>query len=203
MKLNSIFIEKDSEVEFKKLSINNLYITNFEQLSDYIYFDEIKISKKLKLNKVDFRETIFHNFNIANTKHISIEKTNFINSKMNDFKWGDISRIKAQKDTFRQLKFINDVQGNIIQANEFHSQELQEYKKELFHSGQSFFKNNIQEKIVFFFNEKISNFSRSWFQPILWFFIISLFLYNITEEASQPILFFQILVPFYYILYWT
>jgi hypothetical protein len=101
---------------------------------------------------------------------VEIEKTSFLGAKFNSFEWGNISIIKANKDTFRQLKYVLDEQKDYIQANNFFIMEMKKYREELKEKSNVYW----QDKFLFFLNEKISDFGRSWFLSILWFIFISL-----------------------------
>lgn len=80
--------------------------------------------------------------------------------------------INANRDTFRQLKVCMEEQKNALQANIFHSLEMNEYRKELFAEGFFNFA-NWNDKLVFLFNWAISNFTLSWFRPLVLIFVVS------------------------------
>ena len=87
-------------------------------------------------------------------------------------KWGNISKTfdsSTDRDTFRQLKHVNEKQGNIIEANKFYSAEMKAYKEELKNNKNKF---NRQDRFIFWLNEKVSNFSQSWLKPFGWFLLL-------------------------------
>lgn len=119
---------------------------------------------------------IFQNLSFVNTD-IFLTNSNFINDNyaiFNRVEWS--KNIVADRDTFRQLKLVNDLQGNNIQANKFYSLEMEEYKKELIETLENEAKHkNIKlwickirnmDYIVFKFSEIASDFSRSWVTPL-------------------------------------
>ena len=63
---------------------------------------------------------------------------------------GEIFQIQASQDMFRQLKFVNDNQGNHIQANLFYTMEMEKYKSVVL-DNKNWFSNCWQEKLIFLF----------------------------------------------------
>lgn len=153
--------------------VNKYFLEKLSQKADYLQFNSIKVLNALKFYKVEFNNTYFNDFNIENiTNKVKIEKTSFLGAKFNSFEWGNISIINASRDTFRQLKYVLDEQKDYIQANNFFVMEMKKYKEELKNKSNAYW----QDKFVFFLNEKISDFGRSWFLSVLWFLFISLFI---------------------------
>jgi len=169
--LFQVDFKSDSKILFEHIEVDNFTLKNISQDSKYIQFNHINISKKLDIDKTEFRNTYFNDFNLSNA-NVNINKVSFMNSHLNSIEWGNISRIKAGRDIFRELKYIYDEHANYIEANNFFTMEMESYKKEL--DNKSFFSNYWQEKLVFLLNKKISNFSQSWFLPLLWIFITNL-----------------------------
>jgi hypothetical protein len=169
----NINLDEDSTLLLENITVNKYILEKLSQKSNYLQFNNIKILDNLKFNKIEFNNTYFNNFNIENIKHkVEIEKTSFLGAKFNSFEWGDISIIKASRDTFRQLKYVLDEQKNYIQANNFFVMEMRKYKEELKNKSNIYW----EDKLIFFLNEKISDFGRSWLLSILWFIFSSLFI---------------------------
>lgn len=89
---------------------------------------------------------------------------------------GNINEINATKDIFRQLKFVNDKQGNHIEANNFYAMEMKKHKEDI---SLEPLKGNRQEKFIFWINEKMSNFGQNYIKPILIIFALALIYYLI------------------------
>jgi len=97
---------------------------------------------------------------------------------------GEIFQIQASQDMFRQLKFVNDNQGNHIQANLFYTMEMEKYKSVVL-DNKNWFSNCWQEKLIFLFGKKLSNFGQSWFLPLLWIMIFNLFFFASIHLAKD------------------
>ena len=181
----NIKLNENSTLLLEDIIVNKYLLEKLSQKSDYLQFNNIKILDNLKFNKIEFNNTYFNNFNIENVKNkVEIEKTSFLGAKFNSFEWGNISIIKTNRDTFRQLKYILDEQKNYIQANNFFVMEMKKYKEELKNKSNVYW----QDKFVFFLNEKISDFGRNWFLSILWFLLISLFIIIGIKFYQKPTL---------------
>lgn len=166
---------KKSYIDFNNCEIKSIKIENLQNYSNFVKFTNIKILENLTLRNSNLTKIEFHNLNLTECK-TEIENVSFIGHSgftiFNNVKWG--KNIKGNRDTFRQLKYVNDKQGNIIEANKFYSIEMKKYKEDL---KEESCKTHCQDKIVFFINEKVSNFSQSWLRPLIWFFIVGLFFF--------------------------
>lgn len=190
--------EEDSRILFENIVTNFFFMTQLTQDSKFIRMDHITVKKELLFSKNEFKNTYFNDFNIEECDTVKIEKTSFIDAHLNSFKWGNISRLDAPKDMFRQLKFVNDKQGNFIEANNFYVMEMKKHNDEL--KGKYEEKPWIfwQDKFIFWINENISDFSKSWFLPLIWFVMIGiLFVFGIQiyEHGIKSIHFKNIFYP--------
>lgn len=173
---------EDSRILFENLIIKDCSIQRISQDSKYMQFHTVKILEKFKSERVEFKNTYFNDFDLRDAS-IELIKTSFLNSHLNSVEWGNLSRIKAKKDTLRQLKFVNDSIGNYIEGNNFFAQEMRIHqlelrKKKKFHL----------EKITLFFNSEISNFGQNWFQSLLWIIIITFLLLISSKFNTNPIM---------------
>ncbi|WP_321779274.1 hypothetical protein [Sulfurimonas sp.] len=176
LNMNNVKLVEKSTLIIENIVVEKFYLEKVSQKADYIQFNNIKILKYLKFHKIEFANTYFNNFNIEEiTGSITIDKTSFDGAKFNLFLWGNISKINASRDTFRQLKYVLDEQEDYIQANNFFVMEMKKYKEELKTKSGVYW----QDKLIFSINEHISDFGRNWFLSMLWFLAISLFLLNI------------------------
>ncbi len=163
---NSTF-SKDSKVYIRNITVENFTFSNITQSWSEAVFENIIVTGELTLEAVDLQKTKFVNCDFSKAKikianNVSITKDTLFNS----VKWGNLTRIDTSRDLFRQLKFSNDSQANYIEANHFYSEEMRRYKNELKNHPENF---SFEDKLVFWFGEKISNFSQSWLLPIYWF----------------------------------
>jgi uncharacterized protein YjbI with pentapeptide repeats len=165
-------------------SIADFYDSSFEKFiikksifSNFTGFEECKFGNKEKLdnegfiskfeyvtflNKINFRNTIFNNgLDVAHANFI--EEPSFLNAK--------IEPLYTTRETFRSIKHSFDSVGNYLDANKYFAMEMQKYKEEL-----SINNGKRSEKLVFWLNEKISNFGQDYTRPIF-IFIGSAILY--------------------------
>jgi hypothetical protein len=175
LKLYNVDFLENSKVLFENLNIEFFNIEKISQDAKFIQFHHINISKNFTSDRVEFKNTYFNDFNIAKATK-KVEKTSFLDSHLNSVKWGKIFQIQASQDIFRQLKFVNDNQGNHIEANLFYTMEMEKYKSDNL-DNKSWFSNWWQEKLIFLFGRKLSNFGQSWFLPFLWILLFNLFFY--------------------------
>lgn len=173
--------ETDSKILFENIECKEFNLSQLSQDSKYIQFNHIKILDCFDINKIEFKNTYFNDVSIVHAKKI-INKVSFVDSHLNSLEWGNINEIKAKRDIFRELKYIYDEQKSFIDANNFFAMEMESYKKEL--SNKPLFSNFWQEKIIFFVTKKISNFSQSWFLPLLWIFIINISFYILMKISN-------------------
>lgn len=186
--LKDMNFKENAQIYFKNISTKNLTLNNIIQDAKNIELNNIEVKNNFKCSQVNFKNTTFNNFNLLVCETKNISNTIFTDSHLNSVKWGNINLINSDRETFRQLKSLNDEKSNYIDANNFFVKEMKEYKKEL---SQNKWFNWWEEKIIFFMNEQISNYGKSWFQSLLWLLIISIFFFNITEEIVKPTLLFQ------------
>jgi hypothetical protein len=111
---NVDFLEK-SKIKLKFLKLNQLKLNKISQDVKFMQFDHIKVLNNLEFNQIEFKNTYFNDFDISKAKK-KIEKTSFIDSSLNSVDWGNISKIEASHEMFRQLKFVNDSQGNYLKV---------------------------------------------------------------------------------------
>ncbi|RUM93138.1 MAG: hypothetical protein DSZ27_00930 [Thiomicrospira sp.] len=147
-----------------QLQLNDCYfkesvcIKNFDFLRD-------------KSNVRDFFSTRFHATKFA--KSLVLENVTFQKElTFNSVVWP--KKIIADRDIFRQLKVCMEEQKNILQANVFHSLEMDEYRKELSWTNVD----DWQDLFVFTVNKVISNNTLSWWRPLFWIFVASYIFYG-------------------------
>lgn len=137
------------------------------------------------LNKINFRYSIFKN-------GLDLSHANFTQEP--NFLYAEIDSAHTTRETFRSIKHSLDSVGNHLDANKYFVLEMKSYKKEL--QGESNFN---QEKFVFWFNEKVSNFGQDYVRPVILLIISASifaslfytythnFLYRIAPEYNEYI----------------
>lgn len=172
--INDCTFNDDSYIVIKKLYINNFKIIDNDNISDAFCIYDTIIENKIRFEYTNITNFEFHNCDVscASKKFINIAfQGNNGFTIFNGVNWGDIGKTfdtDTDRDTFRQLKYVNEKQGNIIEANKFYSAEMNEYQKELFRSKCY---QRLQDKFIFCANKVISNFSQSWILPLVWYVI--------------------------------
>jgi len=149
---------KTEFIEFK------IYKSIFEK---FVGFEECRFGKSKGDNKyiAIFEYATFLDFtNFRNTKFLSglnMEKINL--KEYPNFLGSFVEFQNTNRETFRILKYSYDKIGNHIQANKYFSLEMKKHKVEL---KDKLIKGYLQEKFIFWINEKMSNFGQSFIRPI-------------------------------------
>lgn len=186
---NSVFnakveIKNNDVYEFSLINTNffklvDSYNTKYRKFliekcifEDFVGFERCEFGNN-KIDSLEFTAvflyaTFISFVNLRNTKficgldieHINLkEAPNFLNT--------EIEPQYTNRETYRIVKNSFDIIGNHIAANKFFVQEMKKYKNEL--KGTP----HLQEKIIFFINEKASNFGQSYLKPVYWLVLFS------------------------------
>lgn len=152
----------DKSIYFKALNFKGLAL-----------FGDCTFNEKLCFMYITF-ENFSHFRRAVFSKGLDLDYSN-IQKEMNFFGIKGLDTEQSIKntsqETYRIIKYNFDKIGNTIEGNKFFSLEMKKHKDELFDSS---WKENIQKKIVFWLNEKISNFGRSYVKPIIHIFVFVL-----------------------------
>ena len=154
----------------EKLEFNDIIVSKQDKLFIFQY-SEVRGTLKITDSYLEYAE--FYNLTLQNAS-IEISNTILTGLKCNNVNWGD--KFNCNRDTCRQLKVVMEQHKNYIDANYFHSLELDEYRKELFSTA---FFNKFEDKLLFGFNWAVSNFSTSWLRPLILLIVFSLITYCI------------------------
>lgn len=186
MSLRIIDTEFQSKIELKNNNIDEIEINNsnfhglfdaydssfgtftcFKSIfKDFVGFEMCKFSVNENNNEAifkyttflsftSFRDSIFHNGLDLEKSNLK-EQPNFLNIQLHSS--------NTNRETLRIIKHSFDKIGNHIDANKFFVKEMMRYKQDLFKN-----KSITQEKLVFLFNEKVSNFGQSYWKPFYLF----------------------------------
>lgn len=170
---NYFSVSENQELDISDISIDTLGLDNFDRSSSF-KLHNVEVKTELNVNNSDLANTRINNLIVDRAK-INLFNSSFADVLFNNVKWGNIQRVKGNRDVFRQLKKYNDDQGNYIDASGFHAMEMKMHHIEDLKgwSGINPFDWQIlQDKLTFLVNRVVSNFSRSWFRPLLWFVFI-------------------------------
>ncbi len=191
---SSVFHDK---FEFKNNCINEFVLDNcnFKSISDFYgtHFKNFKAKKAIFDDFTGFEECEFGKENeIANKEYIAefkyvtfLNTINFRNTHFYDglnithanfstqpnFLNAVLDPVFTDRETFRSIKNSLDSVGNYLDANKYFALEMQKYKDEL-----STQEGKKAEKVLFFFNEKISNFGQDYWRSLR-IFLYSAFIY--------------------------
>lgn len=175
------------EVEFINTNFNGLfdsYSTEYGRFycfksifSDFVGFEKCKFAALQGDNELNqlsvFRYVTFLSFtNFRNSKFaqgLDLEDTNL--KEAPNFLNIDVLSNNTNRETLRIIKDSFDKIGNHIEANKFFVLEMSKYKQGL--SNKPF----NQEKLIFWLNEKTSNFGQSYLLPASWIVCFSVIHY--------------------------
>lgn len=195
LKFENVDFNENSKILFERINCGNLILDKVSQESKYIQFNHIKINYKFMLRKIELHNSYFNELDISESEKI-IDKSSFTGSKLSNILWGNISKIKAGRDFFRELKSVYDENHNYLEANNFYAIEMKKYKEELFKKEKNKLFNNFQDKLIFWLGEKISNFSQSWALALLWIFILNFTLFSLQAIINSDFIIEKISIFF-------
>lgn len=176
---SSIGVLKLNEVEIRITQINNCYIDN-------LIFNQVKFIEPPNIQTSDLSKFKMINVSWAD-KSKSLESS-FINQKIPVFyqwrkkylkKWNkvfskdQISLLKYQIETYRQLKIASQNNHNQIDALAFYRNEMRLYWKEIRLVGGEKWYNTV----LIFLNRIISDFGQNWVSPLLFLFGVHFILF--------------------------
>jgi len=101
---------------------------------------------------------------------LDISTINF--NKFPNFFDAEVKPENTNRETFRIIKHSFDNVGNFIEGNRFFAKEMKKYRKDLQKNG------TLQEKLIFLFNHRISDFGQNYIWPLGWL-ALSLLLYSL------------------------
>ncbi|MEN8123151.1 MAG: hypothetical protein ABFS35_22625 [Bacteroidota bacterium] len=175
-KIKNTTFSDHAQVYLTDIQTNDFIIDDLSQQWEFMKLNKVSVNNKFECRNSTFNNTVFDNVNLSKAQSIYIFNTSFIGSLQSHIKWGNINKIHSTKEIFRQLKFLNDRQGNHIDANKFYSMELQTYNKEL-----KWWKNPLK-KLTLWIHRISSNHSQNWALALFWIVTISAFKVYISSD---------------------
>ncbi|RXJ93360.1 hypothetical protein CRV00_11295 [Malaciobacter molluscorum] len=171
----SCFFYPDSFFEMTANNINKLKFSDIHNYTKDFSFDNNIIKEELSIYNTDFKNIKLINLNLSECK-INIESVSFLNSIFIGINWGNLfndkfSKSNSNREFFREIKYLYDNTGNIIEANNFYALEMKEREKELtkdLKEGKNFF-----EWLVFKVHGISSNHSQDWLLALFWILSLS------------------------------
>ena len=169
-----IDIEFEGNVKFFNVELYDMHKNADAEESGWFtnsIFYKSAIFEKVKFKKfIQFKYTTFENYTLfrdilfdegLDLDYANIEKEiNFFGIEGLDSK---ASKKNTSRETYRAIKKSFDKIGNHIEANKYFSLEMKKHKVELKDKP---IKGYLQEKSIFWINEKMSNFGQSFMRPI-------------------------------------
>lgn len=162
----NVDIADKASVFIENVRCEELLIFNMLNKSSNIKFTDIVVAEGITIKNVLFDKTEFNGLNLEKANNIELKNTSFIGSHLTNVKWGEINeeRFKIDRQMARQLKSINDAQGETVIANDFYALEMRLRSKELN------WREHFGEKLVQNIHGLVSNHSNDWALPAIWFF---------------------------------
>ena len=166
-----VVFEKNSNVDLQLQNINELIIGKLIGDSD-LSLTNCNILKRLAIKNTILNDVQFNGLSLEHVETIELDNTSFIGSHLTNVQWGKINESRFRKNDrepidrqmARQLKAINDAQGETVIANDFYALEMRLRSKELN------WREHFGEKLVQNIHELVSNHSNDWALSTIWFF---------------------------------
>jgi hypothetical protein len=194
---NNKFKEKSTVnlnlIECSRFAFNDI-LTN----GSSIKLTDLKASQFVGFKNVLLDKTEFNGFDLHFCTEIRLDNVSFIGSHLTNIDWGEINenRFKGtgckrlDRQMARQLKHINDTQGETVIANDFYALEMRLRSKEL-----KWFHKKDEEKFVQNIHDIVSVHSGNWAIASMWFITFGL-LFSVLAKDS-------LLSPFVYFLFFV
>jgi hypothetical protein len=172
----SVDIKEKTSFFIKNTKCEDFLLSDILNKSANIRFTNIEVLQRLSMHNIMFDKTEFNGLSLEKAERIELENTSFIGAHLTNINWGEIndSRFKGVDDKpldrqmARQLKSINDAQGETVIANDFYALEMGLRSKELN------WREHFGEKLVQNIHGLVSNHSNDWVLPTIWFFVFGL-----------------------------
>lgn len=116
---------------------------------------------------------------------LTARECSFSETYFNHIVWPKPEKIVSDRDSLRQIKYALHEHGNYLDANLFHSLEMDAYKDELCKTK---FFDRFEDKAVFWLSYAVSKFSQSWLLPLFWFFVVGFGFFLFFDTAYQGLL---------------
>jgi len=183
LKIRSLKLIDKAFLVIEILECDEFYLSNLYGEDTSINIKNLGIKGVVKITDTMFGKTEFNNFNLNSCKKIILTNVSFIGSHLTNIKWGEINeeRFQIDRQMARQLKSINDAQGETVIANDFYALEMRLRSKELN------WREHFGEKLVQNIHGLVSNHSNDWVLPSIWFFVIGL-LFVVLAKGVIPVL---------------
>lgn len=137
---------------------------------------------KVRFQHCNFNTSIFYGITFSG---LEIERCYFMGVSLNHIQWPKYENIQSDRDGLRQIKSVLHEHENHLDANLFHSLEMDAYKDELCKTK---FFDRFEDKAVFWLSYMVSKFSQSWLLPLFWFFAIGFGFFFFFDAAYQGLL---------------
>jgi len=146
-------VKFNSPPNFNESDLSNIKLSNIK------WFDKIR---SLQNSFLDEKIKIFYKLR---KKYLSEE---------NVFEEDEVSDLKYQHETYRQLKVASIANHNLIDTLVFYQNEMNLYWKLIrIEGGVSWY-----DHLLIFLNRIVSNFGQNWFSPLMWLFIFHFIFYS-------------------------
>lgn len=174
-----------NEITIKDTSIYDCTISNF-------YWNQVKFVNPPEIMRSDVSELKMSNVSWQEGKRLKnsffdehiplfywLRKKRLKKSEI-DFKGVEISDLKYQIETYRQLKAASYANHNPIEGMEFYRNEMKLYWKLIrIEGGISWY-----DRLLVFMNRWSSDFGQNWFLPLLWLFLFHFIFFSCIWEFN-------------------
>jgi len=163
---------KEKNIEFKAINFKGLAL-----------FGDTKFSEKLVFRYVTF-EGYVHFRQAVLKKGIDLDYSN-IQNEINFYAINILDYSSMTKESFRIIKYHLEKIGNKIEANKYHSLELNQNRKDIWNKDEVSF-DLIQRGLVAILHKISSNHSQSWVLALFWIVVVAIITeYFVTNMNSK------------------
>lgn len=187
----SIYNVNHSDILLEEVRCNNIYFQNFTNLGQLkivgLHSIDSNVETHFGIWKSSLGKAQFYRLNLASFSEVNITDSNLMESVFVNTTWpkqilafsqhkiGNSDSRKddnesqtrdfksQQRETYRQLKFVMDKQGDSIQEQLFYSKEMNLYN-DLLHWDKNFW-----DKLILWFSQLFSRYGTHFGQALFWF----------------------------------
>lgn len=201
---NNNEFEEKSIINLKSIECSSFAFNDIHTNSSNTKLTDLKVSNFVGFKNVLLDKVEFNGFDLHSCVEIRLDNVSFIGSHLTNIDWGEINenRFKGtdgerlDRQMARQLKSINDAQGETVIANDFYALEMRLRSKEL-----KWFHKKDEEKFVQNIHDIVSIHSSNWAIAFMWFISFGLLFAVLAKDSLlSQLVYFLFFVIFLVVL---
>lgn len=196
IKFDNVALLEKAIVGIKNIDCNKFVYTNSTCNAGRLEFVSLKINELMDIENSSLKNIDFIGLSINKNANVVLDNVSFNGAYFSNVMWGNINEDKylgfdekpLDRQIARQLKSINDAQGETVIANDFYALEMRLRSKELN------WREHFGEKLVQNIHGLVSNHSNDWALPTIWFFVFGLLFATLAKYSTLKEIVFALFI---------